>query len=113
MCMVKEQKDRVNVSKEDFKDTIFVSEHAFDRMKERNGWNRKAAIRMVKKIYDNGLRPNEAGGKAKKYMKNRAEHNPEDDIALYGEYIYIFRDNTLITAFSINSVLSGNKKAVA
>ena len=34
---------------------LVITKHAYTRMKERNGWNKKAATRMVSKIYNDGL----------------------------------------------------------
>lgn len=34
--------------------TIYITAHAYERMKERNGWNAKTAERMAAKIYENG-----------------------------------------------------------
>ena len=41
---------------------IVISEHAYMRMKERNGWSRKAAARMIDKVYQKGLRPEQVKG---------------------------------------------------
>ena len=35
---------------------LVITKHAYTRMKERNGWNKKAATRMVSHIYSDGIR---------------------------------------------------------
>lgn len=36
---------------------LVITKHAYTRMKERNGWNKKATVRMVSRIYNKGMRP--------------------------------------------------------
>lgn len=35
---------------------LVITKHAYTRMKERNGWNKKAATRMISHIYSDGIR---------------------------------------------------------
>ena len=84
----------VNVNVED-KDTVFISEHAMIRMKERNGWTRKTSVRMVKKIYETGLDPKQMKGKRATWAMRHSSGNC--DLRYYGDFLYIFRDNILVT----------------
>lgn len=78
-------------------DCVFISRHGFDRMRERNGWNKKTALRMVKKVYDEGLSPDEVKGEFRPWVKQRAEKHPSGDLKFYGQSLYIFENNILIT----------------
>ena len=77
---------------------IYISDHAMDRLKQRNGWGRKTALRMVKKIYDNGLTPSEVKGKYAAWVKSKeAQALKHETLILYGDTLYIFSYNTLVT----------------
>lgn len=79
-------------------DTVYVSEHAFERMKERCGLNRKSAMRMVQKVYDNGENMNGAKGYLAQWLREKKEGNPEyDKFLMYGDYVYLFAHTTLVT----------------
>lgn len=88
---------------------IVITDHAYSRLKERNGWSKKSSDRMIQRVYEKGLRASQAKGYAKKYMQFRQEEHPEDEQILYGETLYVFNKNILITAFGIQQKMSGNK----
>ncbi|MCR4610575.1 MAG: hypothetical protein K5644_01630 [Lachnospiraceae bacterium] len=79
---------------------VHISEHAYKRMKERNGWNRKTANRMIKRIYINGQRPDEVKGYIKIWIVHKlGQVRENDEYVLYGDYVYIFNNNVLVTSF--------------
>lgn len=41
---------------------IVITDHAYDRMKERLGWNKKAGARMAQKAYTDGTTHGETRG---------------------------------------------------
>lgn len=80
------------------KETVYISDHAFDRIKERNGWKKKTAIRMVQKIYDNGLRVQDTEGYLNLWIRGRMiSSRNNDEYVIYGAFAYIFNCGTLIT----------------
>lgn len=83
---------------------IYISDHAFKRMKERNGWNKKTSLRMIKKVYDNGNRSSEMKGETKKYVLKREVYHPEDEYVMYGQNLYIFKSNVLVTVFPVHTL---------
>lgn len=85
-------------------DCIYISRHAFDRMRERNGWNKKTALRMIKKVYDTGLNPDEVKGEYRAWIKERAKKHPEVIIKFYGQTLYIFDNRVLVTAIHGNKL---------
>lgn len=99
----------VNRNKDD-DNCVYITRHAFDRMRQRNGWNKKTALRMVKKIYDQGLSPSEVRGKYKPYMRKKAAESPEADLKLYGQMIYVFYNNILITTMHVGKTGATNEK---
>ena len=77
---------------------LVITKHAYTRMKERNGWNRKAAKRMVSKIYNNGMRPNQVKGYLKSWVNAKYEYSNEgDEYILFGNKLYIFNGMTMLT----------------
>ena len=78
--------------------TVYISDHAMKRLKERNGWTKKASMRMMKKIHDNGLTPNQVKGKYAAWIRQKAENKAKHEhFLLYGENLYVFSRNTLVT----------------
>ena len=81
---------------------IRITEHAYCRMKQRNGWNRKTADRMIDRIYDNGKRMEQVKGYVKLWLKDKVSTDPYgNDFVLYGQTVYVFRENALITVLHI------------
>lgn len=81
---------------------VHISEHAYIRMREKNGWNKKTANRMIDKIYSRGLRLDEVKGYKKKWMCHRMTNALKDDeYVIYGDYVYIFQEQVLKTAFPL------------
>lgn len=77
---------------------VIISRHAYTRMKERNGWNRKAADRMAKRVYLEGLRPEQVKGYLKRWINKKFDYcNEGDEYVLYGEMLYIFNGRTMLT----------------
>ncbi len=99
MCKVKELNELHSLNNISEEDTIYISKHAFQRMKERQGWNKKAAIRMMKKVFDNGILSNNKTGYISLWIKQKVTFNENDDrnYIIYGDYIYIFIKHILLT----------------
>ena len=94
---------------------IEISRHAFERMHERLGLNKKAIIRMVEKAYELGLTHSQASGNLYKYISQ--QHNlyrhKGSCIKIYGENVFIFNQQVnkiiLVTVFP----LPNNLKSLA
>jgi len=81
---------------------IEITKHAYLRMKQRNGWNKKTANRMIPRVYGNGKRAEEIKGYLKTWVNRMIQEDiSEDEFVLYGKEMYIFRENTLITVLHI------------
>ncbi len=77
---------------------IEITKHAYLRMKQRNGWSKKTANRMVSRIYNSGKRPEEVKGYLRAWINTKVDENAaEKDFVLYGQQLYIFIDNAMIT----------------
>lgn len=87
-----------HVSRKREKGNLYISDHAFKRMKERCGWSKKTALRMVEKIYKNGQDISEVKGYLAPWAKRREERqNDKEYSLLYGKFVYVFSENTLVT----------------
>lgn len=77
---------------------LVITKHAYTRMKERNGWNRKAAKRMVSRIYSDGIRPEQVKGYLKGWVNTKYNYrNDGDEYVLFGDKLYIFNGMTMLT----------------
>ena len=77
---------------------LVITKHAYTRMKERNGWNKKAVTRMVSKIYNDGMRPDQVKGYLKGWVNAKYEYSNEgDEYILFGDKLYIFNGMTMLT----------------
>ncbi len=86
--------------------SIIVTDHAYDRLKERNNWSRGTVDRMAPKIFKLGVRAHEVKGYLKAWVeKKQAEAKNDEIYLLYGDIVYLYHSPTdraakLITAFS-------------
>lgn len=82
--------------------TISITEHAYDRMKERLGWNRKAGERMAQKAFVQGITHGETRGSLHRYLDGIfLSYNNANNMKIYGEAIFIFRNDKLITVYAL------------
>lgn len=81
------------------KDTVYLSDHSLERMKERAGWNKSASIRMVKKAIDYGKPVSEVNGRLGAWLRNQNQKQENENhwYRLYGDYVFIFSKNVLVT----------------
>lgn len=71
---------------------IKITDHAYDRAKERLGFNRKALARMAEIAFLEGIGHSETSGRLHKYIAARAASYMRKGQALrmYGEAVYCF-----------------------
>ena len=86
---------------------IFLTDHAYMRMKERVGVGRKAAERLVSKAYEEGVGKDSARGSLHRYLarETRSDLYKDTAVKIYGEMVYCFMDMperaVLVTVFYI------------
>ena len=83
------------------KDTIYITEHAIKRIRQRCGWNKKTALRMVSKVVDKGRRAEKEKGYVGKWMNRRLSQQQGEGYwnMIYGDHLYVFRFENLLTVF--------------
>lgn len=97
------------ISRKHEENEIYISDHAMERLKQRNNWNKKTALRMIRKVYENGIDPQNVSGPISKWIKTReAVKEPGDVLKLYGNNLYIFNRQTLITVYAVPKSSSAN-----
>ena len=83
-----------------------VTKHAKDRLKERNGFNKKSIDRMARKALDEGIPHSKTKGNLNKWVTARYFANKNaNNIRIYGDKAYIFNDEILITIIQIPASL--------
>lgn len=83
-------------------ENLCISRHAYDRLKERNGWNKKAANRMLYRIYEDGIRPENVKGYLKGWVNRKAEmYNDGREFVLFGEKLYVFCEGMMLTVIPV------------
>ena len=81
-----------------------MSNHATDRMSERCGLNKKSSERLSKLALENGISHNDTVGSLNRYLTKLFFYNKTaNNIRIYGEDVYIFCDDILITVIPLDN----------
>ncbi len=93
-----------NVLRKKEDDGLYITDHAFQRAKERLGWNRKTMMRMMKKVYDNGTADKDVKGSLAPWVKSRMErYNAGERSIMYGNTMFVLCRNTVVTVINAPS----------
>lgn len=88
-----------------------VSNHAKERLKERNGFNKKCSMRMAKKAFSDGITHSQTKGNLNKWITSLYfKEERANNIRLYGDKAYIFCGDVLVTVVQIPNNLMKNFK---
>ena len=87
---------------------VYLTEHAYLRMKERLGLNKSAADKLAKRAWERGLYGDCVKGRLSTYLFSKSETAVEQAIRfLYGEHIFVFlpcaEEVRLVTVFRLDS----------
>lgn len=86
------------------KHEIHITDHAYQRAKERLSWGKETIERMAKKAYFEGIRHKDTKGKLNKYITSLwSERKTANNIRIYGENIYLFSRNVLLTVYHLDA----------
>lgn len=82
---------------------VIITDHAFRRAKERCSLSKKALRRTAEKAYFDGYDHAKLKGRIRRYIDKRLMQYKKRGvrIKIYGEYMYIFTSNVLVTLFGI------------
>ena len=86
---------------------VIITNHAYERANERLSLSRESFVRLAKKAYIDGVSHGETKGKLKKYLdklwfKHKNHIYGQNNVRIYGENIYMFRDNILVTVYQLS-----------
>lgn len=83
-----------------------ITEHAYEKAKERLNWKAKVLDKMAQKAFDEGIQHKDTKGTLRKYItKLWFRHKHCNNIRIYGENIYFFCDQRLITLYRLDTKL--------
>lgn len=86
------------------KHVIHITDHAYQRAKERLSWGKETIERMAKKAYFEGIKHKDTKGKLNKYITSLwSERKTANNIRIYGENIYLFSRNVLLTVYHLDA----------
>lgn len=81
---------------------IIITDHAFERAEERLNIGKKSLERFANKAYAQGIKHADTKGKLKKYItKIWAVDKEVNNVRIYGENVFLFVDNRLITLYQL------------
>lgn len=90
-----------------------ITKHAKDRMKQRCGFNKKAVNRMAEKALTDGIPHKKTKGQLNKWITSLYFYSERaNNIRIYGDKAYIFRDDRLITVIQVPPSLRKNIKSM-
>lgn len=85
---------------------IWITEHAVLRAKERLGINKKSLDRLATKAYTKGICHADTKGTLNKYITSIwVQKKNCNNIRIFGEHLFLFSDNVLVTLYVIPSDL--------
>jgi len=83
-----------------------VTEHAYEKAKERLNWKGKVLDKMAQKAFDKGIQHKDTKGTLKKYItKLWFNYKHCNNVRIYGENIYFFCGEKLITLYRLDTKL--------
>lgn len=83
-----------------------ITDHAFDRAKDRLGLNRTALERLSELAYSNGIAHKDTKARLNRYITSLyMKEGSANNIKIYGEVIFIFKNNLLVTLYQIPNEL--------
>lgn len=91
--------------------SVIVTQHAYERAKERLNWKRSVVDKMAIIAYTEGVGHNKMKGTLSRYITKLWHTNKEaNNIRIYGETIFFFSHNILITLYQLPTSLKKHKK---
>ena len=81
---------------------VEITKHAFSRAKERLAFKKKTLKRIAEKAFSGGLKHSETNGRLNRYVSSLfLEKREANNVRIYGEVVFLFSQNTLITVYQL------------
>lgn len=94
--------------------TVELTRHAVKRIRQRLGLPKKAVEKLANEAWANGHNQGEYSGAMRRYLDWVILHREEAHKAtlrVHDRYLFVFRDDTLITAWLLPNHLKNRKAA--
>lgn len=83
---------------------ITITEHAYERAKERLSLNKKSLDRMAIKAFKYGIEKEETKGKLRMYLEHlHLSEKKANNIRLHGENVFLFCGKNLVTVYQVTN----------
>lgn len=90
---------------------VLITEHAYERAKERLSWKSKVLDKMAEKAFLEGIKHKDTKGSLNRYVtKLWFSYKHANNVRIYGENIFFFCDNRLITLYQLPNDLRKHVK---
>lgn len=67
-----------------------ITDHAFERARERAGWKRPTLARMLERIFFDGVAASTPCRKIREFLRHYQEREPGRYARAYGEHVFLF-----------------------
>ena len=85
---------------------IVITNHAYKRAKGRFSLSKISLVRLAQTAFLDGIHPEKTKGPLKKFIQEKMEkYSDSNNIRVYGENVFIFIDNRLITLYRLPNEL--------
>lgn len=82
-----------------------ITNHAYENAWKRLKWSHDTMDRMLHKILSDGYDPKDTHGKLYDYLASKRKMYPNASAKIYGEIVYFFDDNRLVTLYQLPTAL--------
>jgi len=91
---------------------VIITKHADERADERMSFNHKTLEHLLPKVLSEGINSSMVKGKIKKYLDflYLSHKTHANNIRIFGEFVYIFMGETLITIMNLPNEHKNYKK---
>lgn len=88
---------------------VELTVHAYERSKERGAGKGECAYKNAEKAFVKGKSPEDFDKQTRKYLENVLKGSKGNNIKVWGNNIYLFFDNILITVFPMPAKMNNKK----
>lgn len=88
---------------------MIITNHAGQRVRQRVGLSKRALKRMISKIIAEGQTIEDMAPALRLYVQSKINEEDAELIRVWGNHIYLFKGEHLITVFTIPGRINGSK----
>ena len=89
---------------------VHVTRHAKKRLKERSGLQKGSMARISEKAFTQGINYGDTKGRLRKWIAKVDFDSGTKMTKLYGDTLYLFDDNRLVTILQVPADLARDRK---